>query len=556
MRLSFLACAGFLLLMITACGGGGGGNAVTPIPATETPSTPISFVDSLPSDNTSGVAVDARGFSLVHSSRSGASFNYQMACDGLSTLTVRRSVLELSDVEIDQLVDHKFICPDGLVAGTGYSLGITEGREDGEQLAGTRSFTTGTDESALNVLLEKRSSRQAVDELFTSYISGALLGEFQLSQAVELLVLGFITDLAASEWDNLSHPQGLYDVIAQRVQYGSIQPDGSFSSELTGLVAFPDVADVGTFEKRNRVILLTHATGSTPSELSDGDAWYILANLIASQGYLVIAPDNYGRGGTSGIPETYLQANRTGINVTALLDLVSNDPFYDFAFGSTLPVDLDIIGYSQGGHSAIASWLELERSYSGRFQTRRVHSGGAPLALYKTVRGVLQQIDGSCQGDSYCNLVDNETSLPFVTDLILPALLAYTDTGLTEEEVIVGDELNQLFVSGFLAGDEAYDNIKMLMQLSSFTNVLNPEVVFVDDLVSVSLYHSQYDRLVPVSNTIEFASVLDGTVAVILDEDMCNSVGFGLIFEAVEKVGVLHTLCGLDVLDGVFDQLR
>ncbi|MCZ6501105.1 MAG: hypothetical protein O6945_01165 [Gammaproteobacteria bacterium] len=41
-----------------------------------------------------------------------------------------------------------------------------------------------------------------------------------------------------------------------------------------------------------------------------------------------------------------------------------------------------------------------------------------------------------------------------------------------------------------------------------------------------------------------------------LHEDMCNSIRFGLLFEAIEKVGVLHTLCGLNVLDEAFGGLR
>ena len=393
-----------------------------------------------------------------------------------------------------------------------------------------------------------------VDALFTHYISGALVNEIDLSLSLQLLVLAFIIDFAESEWDNLANPAGLYDVVSQRVRYGSMQPDGVFSRELTGLIAYPDVAAVSTFEKRTEVILLTHATGSTPSDLNESDAWYILANLFAAQGYLVVAPDNYGRGGTSTFPETYLQANRTSLNAIALLTGVVDDPAYAFAFDASEPVGLNIIGYSQGGHSAIASWLEIARSHGSRFQTNSVSSGGAPLNLYRTVRGVMQHIEGSCDGDGYCALVDSETSVPFATDRILPALITYSDTGLSSDEVIDEGGLNPAFVSGFLGDDPAYDNIRMLMQLSSFTNVASD--VFSDAQVFVDLYHSEYDRLVPVDNTLEFASLLNGNVAMTLHDDACNSTAFRLLFEATDKVGVVHTICGLTVLDEVFSRLR
>ncbi len=80
--------------------------------------------------------------------------------------------------------------------------------------------------------------------------------------------------------------------------------------------------------------------------------------------------------------------------------------------------------------------------------------------------------------------------------------------------------------------------------------------MFNDESVSINLYHSEFDRLVPINNTMDFASILSGNVQMTLHEDMCNSTRFGLLFEAIEKVGVLHTLCGLNVLDEAFGGLR
>ncbi|MBQ74498.1 MAG: hypothetical protein CMQ20_05660 [Gammaproteobacteria bacterium] len=554
MRLRTFLLTFFVVPLVSSCGGGGGSSTGTTEPESQV--MQISFIDSLPGNNASGVGVDSKGFSLVHTSVTGAEFSYQLDCDGLDTFTVQRSLEDITVASLDQLVDHKFVCPDGLTAETAYTFGVAETRADGGQLEGSVEFTAGTDSSSINVLLEKQSSREDVDAFFANYVSGALLNEIDLPSSLQLLILTSIIDLAESEWANLANPAGLYDVVSQRVQYGSMQPDGVFSRELTGLVAYPDVEAVSTFEKRTEVILLTHATGSTPSDLNESDAWYVLANLFAAQGYLVVAPDNYGRGGTAAFPETYLQANRTGLNAVALLSSVVEDPRYGFVFDNREPVNLNIIGYSQGGHSAIASWLEIVRGHGSRFQTRKLSSGGAPLNLYKTVRGVMQHIDGSCGGDGYCDLVDSETSVPFATDRILPALISYSDTGLTSDDVISEGALNPDFVSGFLGDDLAYDNVRILMQLGSFTNVVNRGEVFSDALVNIDLYHSEYDRLVPVSNTLEFASLLNGTVAMTLHEDVCNSPGFQILFESIDKVGVVHTICGLTVLDQVFSQLR
>ncbi len=387
-RFSFLPTALLTVSLVSCSGGGGGGDSAAPV--AEPQVIPVSFLDSIPQENANRVSVDGTGFSLIHMSQSGAEFNYQMNCADLETFTVRRIIIDLADAGL--LVDHKFSCPNGLDSGTQYTFGITEARQNGQQLEGTRTLTTGINGTSLNILLERQSSQEDVNSFFANYISDALAGQFDLTPALQQLLLTFIIDLAASEWDNLAEPGVLHDVVSQRVQYGSTLPDGNFSNELTGLVAFPDVQESDTFVKRAEVILLTHATGSTPSDLNDNDAWYILANLFAGHGYLVVAPDNYGRGGTSDFPETYLQANRTGMNAVDLLRRVSEDSRYEFVFDETTPVDVNIIGYSQGGHSAIASWLAIVRHHSGQFQVRRVHSGGAPHDLYKTVRGVLNTL--------------------------------------------------------------------------------------------------------------------------------------------------------------------
>ena len=69
-----------------------------------------------------------------------------------------------------------------------------------------------------------------------------------------------------------------------------------------------------------------------------------------------------------------------------------------------------------------------------------------------------------------------------------------------------------------------------------------------------NLYHSPYDRLVPVDNTLRLVDTLGGNA--IHHDSQCDSNGFRLIFETTDKVGVVHTLCGLNTLDIVFAELR
>ena len=121
-------------------------------------------------------------------------------------------------------------------------------------------------------------------------------------------------------------------------------------------------------------------------------------------------------------------ANRTAYNTLDLARLVLNDANYNDAYSGTQAA---VIGYSQGGHSAVAVWLMHELQSSPGLDISLLYAGGAPHNLYRTVRGVLKHIDSSCS-DAFCELVDTETTVPFATDRIFPALLAYSDTGLTD----------------------------------------------------------------------------------------------------------------------------
>ena len=136
-----------------------------------------------------------------------------------------------------------------------------------------------------------------------------------------------------------------------------------------------------------------------------------------------------------------------------------------------------------------------------------VYAGGAPHNLFQTVRGVLSYLDDSCE-NAYCEYVDEDTTVPFATDRILPALLSYTDTELTVDDLVIDDQLTATFISGFLSNDAKYDTLKALLQLNSFTGINNIDVLSGSN-TEINLYHSNYDRLVPVANTNELFALLD-----------------------------------------------
>lgn len=262
-------------------------------------------------------------------------------------------MFDLATTKFDQVLDHKIRCE--LDASTSYTLQADGTRSNDATFRATHTVSTGADAISGLVVLDQLSiPRDTVDELFTGYVTGALLTDLDLPSGVEALVLGTRLKLAEANWDNLVDPNARYDVISERVSYRSNSPDGAPDTTLTGLIVRPDVTTAERFIARDTALVLSHATGSTPSDLNPSDAWFILANQFAARGYLVIAADNYGRGGTGDNPETYLLANRTADNSIDLIEQVLADPKYDGAHDGTA---LTIAGYSQGGHSAFGLWL-------------------------------------------------------------------------------------------------------------------------------------------------------------------------------------------------------
>ncbi|MDC0067802.1 alpha/beta hydrolase [Gammaproteobacteria bacterium] len=543
---------------VTACGGGGGGgggSTPAPEPPTSNPDsvpTTLVLLDSVPGPSVTNAEPGQSTSSFAYLGHSDLSLELSGDCSGFTGTTVRRDLFDLAVPDFNQLLDHKIKCH--LEESSSYTITANGTRSNGAEFTSELLISTGvTTPSGLTVINEFDQPRDTVNDMFLGYIDGALFEDLDLPSGIEFLVREIVLEIAETNWGNLVDPDSLYDVTSQQVSYLSRHPDGSPSTELTAAVTFPVIASASDFVTRDRAIILTHATGSTPGDLDNTDAWYILANLLASRGYLVIAPDNYGRGGTESAPETYLMANRTALNTLDLVNQVLEDTAYDEVYDGS---DLAIIGYSQGGHSAIWLHLLIETQEPDNLSIRETYAGGAPHNLYQTVRGVMQHLDGSCDDSAYCRYVDEDTTVPFATDRIFPGFLSYTDTGLLLDDLVTGEEINPEFVTAFLANDPELDNFKAMLQLSSFTQIVSAGDNFSGSDALVHLYHSQFDRLVPFANTAELAAILEPAVTVDFHENRCNSDGYEAIFNLTDKVGVLHTLCGLSVLNNALTDFK
>ncbi len=548
-----IVMAAFCLAVAAACGGGGSGSSgdpVGPIPVNPD-AEPLAVQDTLPAADATTVDPGVADLSLSHLGFSDFSFTYTGVCT--QAVAVAREVEALNDLGLPVLYDHKYQCND-LPQNQANRVLVQGQRDDGSRFESELTFSTGVPPaSGLTVLDSVSSPRAAVEDAFAAYVAGALTTELDLPAAVQSLVAAALVEVFAS-WVNLSAPGAVYGVTSQRVSYASRDPAGNSAAELTGLVVMPD--NSGAFTPRDQIIVLSHATGSTPGDLDPTNAWFLLANVLASHGYLVLAPDNWGRGGTAAQAETYLLANRTAANSLDLIRRVLADASYDGFRNTAAAPRLTVIGYSQGGHSALAVWQAAVTQAADEFTVDAVFAGAGPYNMQQTFQGVLQHLDGSCNNGEYCRYADTETTVPFAVNRILPGFVAYTNTGLSLDDIVDGDTLAAGFVSGFLAEEAQYDALKLRLQQSSFTNISNAAQAFAASEAQLTLYHSPFDRLVPEANTRELAALLGANQPLTYQQALCSSPLYETIFNLTDFVGIVHTLCGLAMMDEVVGQLR
>ena len=506
------------------------------------------LLDAIPHPD-SDIDPATRHINIVHTADPHPAYSYSHPCQ--TGVAVRRNLPPATAGERQrQVVDHKLEC--ALTPHSSHRVRVEGRTHAGTQVGSALSFTTGSalEGRAVTVRETLDILQDEVNELLDSYIATTLIADIE-SFTVQILAAVLIDGLAKRTWAQLRDPGARYNVVAQSVSYASRHPNGTPSSAVTGLVAMPDISAEVDFERKNRVVVLSHATGATPSALSPSDAWFALAGMFAGRGYLVVAPDNWGRGelAAPGQPETYLMGNRSANNSVDMLKAVlASDEYRAFHDTDAERTDVSIIGYSQGAHTAVALWLALHTG-EHNVTVRELFSGGGPHNLLQTFHGAMQQFAGGCDGNVWCRHVNRAVTLPYIVGRILPGLLAYTDIGLASADIVDDDNnLRAEFVTGFLAGDADYQTLRAILALNSFSNLVAP-VGAIRGGTDINLYHSRYDRLVPEANTRGLAAALAEDFDATYHDDECGNEAYADLFELVDRVGVLHLVCGMEMLD-------
>ena len=301
----------------------------------------------------------------------------------------------------------------------------------------------------------------------------------QLESAALLGTLA-ATDIAAALADKESLAQDVvprFAVTSYRLEYLTTDADGR-QVRASGLVSVP----VKAAGAKSPVLSYQHGTLFKDAEAPSNNAVASeVAVVLASLGYIVLAPDYVGFGASRGTPHPYLLS---APSAAATIDFLTAARTWRSQANVVDNGQLFMTGYSEGGYVTMAAHRALQAGNSPHLQQlRMVVPGAGPYNVQTTMDGLVR-------------LVRDEQ--PVLGAAINPGFLRYLG-GAVQREVrrvllralIPGDadvSYDTRFIDRFLA-----DDVQALAAISS--------VYDWKPTVPVRLYHGRDDRTVPYASS-------------------------------------------------------
>jgi len=299
-------------------------------------------------------------------------------------------------------------------------------------------------------------------------------------QAATLLGTVAAADIAAALTSEESLAQDVvprYAVTSYRLEYLTTDADGK-AVRASGLVSVPQKAPGA----KSPVLSYQHGTLFRDAEAPSNNAVASeVAVVLASLGYIVLAPDYVGFGASKGTPHPYLLA---APSAAATVDFLTAARTWRGQANVADNGQLFLTGYSEGGYVTMAAHRALQTSGSSHLQQlRMVVPGAGPYNVQATM-------------DSLVDLVRDEQ--PVIGALINPGFLRYLGGS-------VQREVRRLLLRALMPGDA-----DVVYDARFIDRFLDDDVRYIAENSSVHdwkpnapvrLYHGQADRTVPYASS-------------------------------------------------------
>ena len=305
----------------------------------------------------------------------------------------------------------------------------------------------------------------------------ATQGRFEGAIPLGTIALADINAAVADKGSRLEGLKPLYGVTSYRIEYLTVGAAGQ-SVKASGLVSVPN-KPAGS---KSPVLSYQHGTTFFDAEVPSNNAVASEVSVVmASLGYIVLAPDYVGYGSSKGVDHPYLQAAPMAASV---IDFLTAAKTWRQQAGVYDNQQLFLTGYSEGGYATMAAHRALQASGSPHLQQLRVVVPGAgPYNVQATL-------------DSLIEIVRDKNKV--LGALIQPGFLKKLGGSAQREvrrallkELIPDDadiSIDALFLDNFLS-----DDVKGTDSLSNVHD-WRPQV-------PVHLYHGRDDQTVPYASS-------------------------------------------------------
>lgn len=268
-----------------------------------------------------------------------------------------------------------------------------------------------------------------------------------------------------------------YAVASYRLEYLTTDADGK-EVRASGLVSLPQKAPGA----KSPVLSYQHGTLFRDADAPSNNAVASEAAVVlASLGYIVLAPDYVGFGASRGIPHPYLLS---APSAAATVDFLTAARTWRGQANVADNGQLFLTGYSEGGYVTMAAHRALQASGSVHLQQlRMVVPGAGPYDVQATMDGLVELV---------------RAEQPVIGALIDPGFLRYLGDNVQHElrrlllrALIPGDAdvvYDTRFIDRFLADDVGY--------IAEFSSVHDWK-----PNLPVRLFHGRDDNSVPYASS-------------------------------------------------------
>lgn len=290
------------------------------------------------------------------------------------------------------------------------------------------------------------------------------------------------------------------DIDAASITYKTEGVDGKIITA-SGIVIYPTDT-----KKYSRLLSIQHGTLDLEEAPSKHLFYYELAPVLMRHVTVMADYIGYGASQTTDRQHPYLHIKYTG---TTCADMIEAAREYLKSKGIVEEDDkIDLMGYSQGGNSTIATLLE----FANRGESNRIHAayaGGGAYDLVSTMQYFMSNtnnyprsgyipyiIRGISYGDGIA-LNDKNIYAKRVIDNNLTSI--FSTKPLSEWHALLGSDLTQVINSDFFAYPSFNSNADIQ---KLFDGLKRNSLVYktLPDNVPVFLYHSKTDDFVPYVN--------------------------------------------------------